>query len=150
MWFNEKTAGIPCTFPFFPRVVEQFNLWVPTAFLFTVMPIYVHQWPSRIKNIYRWCILFWVSPSISSPWPRSSYPFICYFTFFQSNIFFTRKSNPGFNLFSYVNPLTCSGLGGFGTYECVWTLAFMALGLPKEVAIASGFGVHIILILYFP
>lgn len=49
MWFNEKTAGIPCTFPFFPRVVEQFNLWVPTAFLFTVMPIYVHQVASRIK-----------------------------------------------------------------------------------------------------
>jgi len=45
--------------------------------------------------------------------------------------------------------LPVQGLGGFGTHECVWTLAFMTLGLPKEVAIASGFGVHIILILYF-
>jgi len=51
LWFNEKTARISLVlFLFSPWVVEQFNLWVPTAFLFTVMPIYVHQMALKDKR----------------------------------------------------------------------------------------------------
>jgi hypothetical protein len=44
LWFDEKTAALSLVFFLFsPWVVQQFSLWTPTAFLFTVMPIYVHQ-----------------------------------------------------------------------------------------------------------
>lgn len=45
--------------------------------------------------------------------------------------------------------LPIQGIGQFGTYEGAWALAFIALGLPKEIAIASGFGTHIIGVIYF-
>ena len=51
-----------------------------------------------------------------------------------------------FVLFSSFLPV--QGIAGFGTIEGAWTLAFMAFGIPKEVAIASGFSLHIIRLLY--
>ena len=45
--------------------------------------------------------------------------------------------------------LPIQGVGQFGTYEGAWALAFIALGLPKETAIASGFGIHIIFVIFF-
>lgn len=52
-----------------------------------------------------------------------------------------------FSVISTLLPI--QGIAGFGTYEGTWALAFIALGLTKEVAISSGFGVHIILVVYF-
>lgn len=52
-----------------------------------------------------------------------------------------------FSVISTLLPI--QGIGGFGTYECSWALAFMALGISKEAAIASGFAVHIIGFVYF-
>ncbi len=44
LWFNEKTARVSLVlFLFSPWVMSHFNLGVPTGFLFTVMPIYIHQ-----------------------------------------------------------------------------------------------------------
>ncbi len=40
------------------------------------------------------------------------------------------------------------GFAGLGTLEGSWALAFIALGVPKEMAILSGFGFHIFKILY--
>lgn len=45
--------------------------------------------------------------------------------------------------------LPVQGVGGFGTIEGGWAIGFIAMGVPKEVAISSGFSVHIILISYF-
>lgn len=40
------------------------------------------------------------------------------------------------------------GIGGFGTLEGGWTIGFMAVGIPKEIAISTGFLAHIIGIFY--
>lgn len=44
--------------------------------------------------------------------------------------------------------LPVQGIGGFGTIEGGWAIGFIIMGVPKEVAISSGFSVHIILISY--
>jgi len=44
--------------------------------------------------------------------------------------------------------LPVQGIGGFGTIESGWAIGFISAGLSKEVAISSGFVVHIITILY--
>ncbi|MEA3254630.1 MAG: lysylphosphatidylglycerol synthase transmembrane domain-containing protein, partial [Candidatus Altiarchaeota archaeon] len=44
--------------------------------------------------------------------------------------------------------LPVQGLGGFGTYEGAWAVVFIPLGISKETAIASGFAVHILFLLY--
>ncbi len=49
----------------------------------------------------------------------------------------------------FVILLPIQSLGGFGTFEGAWTIAFMSLGVSKEIAIASGFGFHIIASVYF-
>lgn len=44
--------------------------------------------------------------------------------------------------------LPLQGVAGFGTNEGAWTLAFVPLGMPLETAIATGFSVHILLLLF--
>lgn len=44
--------------------------------------------------------------------------------------------------------LPLQGIGGFGTLEGVWTLAFVALGVSKEAAVLSGFGFHIVFLVF--
>jgi len=43
------------------------------------------------------------------------------------------------------NALPISGIGNWGTLEAGWTAGFLMVGLSKEKAIATGFGVHIII-----
>jgi uncharacterized protein (TIRG00374 family) len=45
------------------------------------------------------------------------------------------------------NALPISGLGNWGTLEAGWAAGFLMVGLPKEDAIATGFGVHILIFL---
>jgi len=45
------------------------------------------------------------------------------------------------------NALPISGLGNWGTLEAGWAAGFLIVGLSKEEAIASGFGVHILIFL---
>jgi len=52
-----------------------------------------------------------------------------------------------FSIFTTILPI--QSIGGFGTMEGAWAISFISLGIPKEMAIASGFGVHIVLFLYF-
>lgn len=52
-----------------------------------------------------------------------------------------------FAVFTTVLPI--QGIGGFGTLESGWTVGFIAVGVTKEVAISSGFGYHIILLIFF-
>ncbi len=51
-----------------------------------------------------------------------------------------------FAVFSTVLPI--QGIGGFGTMEGGWALGFIAVGVTKEVAINTGFGFHLIILLY--
>jgi len=51
-----------------------------------------------------------------------------------------------FAVFSSVLPI--QGIGGFGTMEGGWALGFVAVGVTKEVAIYTGFGFHLIILLY--
>jgi hypothetical protein len=43
------------------------------------------------------------------------------------------------------NALPVSGIGNWGTLEAGWAAGFLMVGLSKEKAIATGFGVHIII-----
>jgi len=43
------------------------------------------------------------------------------------------------------NALPISGLGNWGTLEAGWAAGFLIVGLSKEEAIATGFGVHILI-----
>jgi len=40
-------------------------------------------------------------------------------------------------------------VGGFGTIESIWTATYVALGVSMQSAIASGMGIHLIIVLYF-
>ena len=53
-----------------------------------------------------------------------------------------------FAVFSTVLPI--QGIGGFGTMEAGWALGFIAFGVTTEVAIKTGFGFHLIILLYTP
>lgn len=52
-----------------------------------------------------------------------------------------------FSLLTSILPI--QGFGGFGTMEGSWTIGFMLFGVSRDLAISSGFGVHIVTILYF-
>ena len=52
-----------------------------------------------------------------------------------------------FSVFASILPIR--GIGGFGTSEGVWTIVFMSLGVPKQLAIASAFGYHILITIYY-
>lgn len=61
--------------------------------------------------------------------------------------FFAVLLGSTFALLTTILPI--QGIVGMGTIEGGWTLGFMGLGLTKEAAITSGFGIHIIVICYF-
>lgn len=52
-----------------------------------------------------------------------------------------------FAIFTSIMPVP--SIGSFGVYEGLWAISFVALGFPKETAIATGFAIHIIFIVYF-
>ena len=45
--------------------------------------------------------------------------------------------------------LPIHSVGGFGTIESIWTTTYVALGVSTSMAISSGFGIHLIIVLYF-
>jgi len=52
-----------------------------------------------------------------------------------------------FSVFTTLMPI--QGIGGFGTTEGGWVIGFVFAGLTKEIAIRSGFVVHMIALVYF-
>jgi len=40
--------------------------------------------------------------------------------------------------------LPVQGIGNFGTFEAGWTLGFLSIGVPAELAVSTGFSFHII------
>lgn len=61
--------------------------------------------------------------------------------------FFAVLLGSTFAIFTTVLPI--QGIGGFGTFESGWVVGFITMGLAKEVAISSGFGYHLIVLIYF-
>lgn len=61
--------------------------------------------------------------------------------------FFVVLLGSTFAVFTTILPI--QGIGGFGTMEGGWAAGFIAVGLTKEVAISSGFVVHIVILVYF-
>jgi len=51
----------------------------------------------------------------------------------------------GSSIALFVNALPISGLGNWGVLEAGWAAGFLLVGLSKEKAIATGFGVHILI-----
>lgn len=45
------------------------------------------------------------------------------------------------------NALPIGGIGNWGTHEAGWAVGFLMTGLPKEQAIATGLGVHILVLI---
>jgi len=54
----------------------------------------------------------------------------------------------GAGLVQLFNILPIQGLAGFGTNETIWTAVFVSLGLDKDLAIISAFGVHLFILFY--
>ena len=44
--------------------------------------------------------------------------------------------------------LPVQGIGNFGTFEAGWTVGFLSIGVPPELAVSTGFGIHIISVLF--
>jgi len=61
--------------------------------------------------------------------------------------FFAVLLGSTFAIFTTVLPI--QGIGGFGTFESGWAVGFITMGLAKEVAVGSGFGYHIMILIYF-
>jgi uncharacterized protein (TIRG00374 family) len=55
----------------------------------------------------------------------------------------------GITFLVFTTTLPIQSLGGFGTFEGGWTIGFVAVGVPMDLAISSGFIVHIIGYTYF-
>jgi uncharacterized protein (TIRG00374 family) len=69
--------------------------------------------------------------------------FYAYMKGFGVEISFT-KMILGSTVGVVANALPISGIGNWGTLEAGWAAGFLMVGLSKEKAIATGFGVHII------
>ena len=53
-----------------------------------------------------------------------------------------------FTFLTAINTLPLRSVAGFGTTESAWTLVLMGFNIPMTVAIATGFGIHILLLGY--
>jgi uncharacterized protein (TIRG00374 family) len=77
-------------------------------------------------------------------WAMIFCTFYAYMKGFGVEIPFTRMIF-GSTVGVVANALPVSGIGNWGTLEAGWAAGFLMVGLSKEKAIATGFGVHIII-----
>ena len=86
---------------------------------------------------------FPVSVTSLASWVMIFCTFYAYMRGFGVDIPFT-KMIFGSTVGVIANALPISGIGNWGTLEAGWAAGFLMVGLSKEKAIATGFGVHII------
>jgi uncharacterized protein (TIRG00374 family) len=86
--------------------------------------------PVSLTSLASWVMIFWT--------------FYAYMKGFGIEISFT-KMIFGSTVGVIANALPISGIGNWGTLEAGWAAGFLMVGLSKEKAIATGFGVHIII-----
>lgn len=84
--------------------------------------------PVSLTSLASWFVIFWM--------------FYAYMRGFGIEIPFTGMIF-GSVVAVIANALPISGIGNWGTLEAGWTAGFLMVGLSKEKAIATGFGVHI-------
>ena len=87
---------------------------------------------------------FSVSLTSLASWVMIFWTFYAYMKGFGIEISFT-KMILGSTVGIIANALPISGIGNWGTLEAGWAVGFLMVGLSKEKAIATGFGVHIII-----
>jgi uncharacterized protein (TIRG00374 family) len=87
---------------------------------------------------------FPVSLTSLASWLMIFFTFFAYMKGFGVDIPFT-KMIFGSTVGVIANALPISGIGNWGTLEAGWAAGFLMVGLSKEKAIATGFGVHIII-----
>jgi uncharacterized protein (TIRG00374 family) len=87
---------------------------------------------------------FPVSVTSLASWIMIFCTFYAYMKGFGIDIPFT-KMIFGSTVGVIANALPISGIGNWGTLEAGWAAGFLMVGLSKEKAIATGFGVHIII-----
>jgi uncharacterized protein (TIRG00374 family) len=88
----------------------------------------------------------YLSISITSlaSWVMIFLTFFAYMKGFGINLSFT-KMLFGSTIGVIANALPISGIGNWGTLEVGWVAGFLMVGLPKEKAITTGLGVHIVI-----
>lgn len=86
--------------------------------------------PVSLTSLASWFVIFWM--------------FYAYMRGFGIEIPFTAMIF-GSVVAVIANALPISGIGNWGTLEAGWTAGFLMVGLTKEKAIATGFGVHILI-----
>jgi uncharacterized protein (TIRG00374 family) len=87
---------------------------------------------------------FPVSLTSLASWVMIFCTFYAYMKGFGVDLPFTRMVF-GSTVGVIANAIPISGIGNWGTMEVGWTAGFLMVGLSKEKAIATGFGVHIII-----
>jgi uncharacterized protein (TIRG00374 family) len=85
--------------------------------------------PVAIASLFSWIAIYWM--------------FYAFLRGFGVEISFL-EATFGSTIAVIANALPISGFGNWGTLEAGWTAGFLLVGLPKEKAIATGFGVHIL------
>jgi hypothetical protein len=85
-----------------------------------------------------------VSLTSLASWIMIFLTFYAYMKGFGIEISFT-KMMLGSTIGVIANALPISGIGNWGTLEAGWAAGFIIVGLSKEKAIATGFGVHILI-----
>ena len=85
--------------------------------------------PVSLASLASWFMIFWT--------------FYAYMKGFGIEIPLT-KMLFGSTIGVIANALPISGIGNWGTLEAGWAAGFLIVGLSKEKAIATGFGVHIL------
>jgi uncharacterized protein (TIRG00374 family) len=83
-----------------------------------------------LTSLVSWFMIFWT--------------FYAYMKGFGVNLSFI-KMLLGSTMGVITNALPISGIGNWGTLEVGWTAGFLMIGLSKEKAITTGFGVHIVI-----
>jgi uncharacterized membrane protein YbhN (UPF0104 family) len=88
------------------------------------------HFPVSLASFASWVMIFWT--------------FYAYMKGFGVEIPFT-KMIFGSTIGVIANALPISGIGNWGTLEAGWAAGFLMVGLSKEKAIATGFGVHVVI-----
>ena len=86
--------------------------------------------PVSLTSLVSWGMIFWT--------------FYAFLRGFGIEVPFT-KMVLGSTIAVIGNALPISGIGNWGTLEAGWAVGFLMAGLSKEKAIATGFGVHILI-----
>jgi hypothetical protein len=106
----------------------------------------IHEMAEDFNAIKARKTYFSVSLASLGSWIMIFYVFYAFLRGFGIEVSFL-KVVFGSTIAVIANALPISGLGNWGTLEAGWAAGFLIVGLSKEEAITTGFGVHILIFL---